>query len=102
MLAISHVLIVTVKPFIIIILHYIMISYVVYYNLSYYNLLSYYANLYKVTLSHSRPHVRSPLFQTPQHPAANALFPLTKNNETLTSMRRPGHLEVDLRRAFYL
>lgn len=37
-----------------------------------------------------------------QHPAANALFPLVKNSGTLTSMRRPGHLEVDLRQAFYL
>lgn len=37
-----------------------------------------------------------------QHPTANALFPLVKNSGTLTSMMRPGHLEVDLRQAFYL
>lgn len=35
---------------------------------------------YWFPLGNSSPHVRSPQFQTPQHPAASAMFPLAKNN----------------------
>lgn len=38
---------------------------------------------YWVLLGNSSPHVRSPQFQTPQHPATSAVFPLAKNNGDL-------------------
>lgn len=38
---------------------------------------------YWVLLGNSSPHVRSPQSQTPQHPAASAVFPLAKNNGDL-------------------
>lgn len=34
---------------------------------------------------YSRPQVKSPQFQTAQHPAANALFPLTEDNGSFVS-----------------